>query len=360
MCEVLSTRFRVVAALCCLAAGVAAAGVPPDDPPKGGGEPYCEEELLQCITDRDQFEDLWTECSDSYATCLDEKEICLAENATLSADLDICTADLDACDDDLQECGEELTVVGDLFDECILQLASCESSSVTFPATGQVTCWDESGLSVPCSPEDPQDGFWQAGGDLDFIWNDDGTLTDANTHLLWERLDESGGIHDHRTGYLWADGFDVKIFSLNNTCKSDETVDCSENGDADCEAVLGSGEVCGFAGYRDWRMPNVKEALSILTFDIGPDYQWPESWYPEFFRSPCSEGCSAIGPVSTACSCRGLGWTSTTWGLNPAYAFHMTGLFGLVPTYPRAESDPMIPDIRKDNSALTVRGVRGP
>ena len=40
--------------------------------------------------------------------------------------------------------------------------------------------------------------------------------------------------------------------TLNNKCNLEETTVCKQN--ADCP----KSDKCGYAGYRDWRLPNVK------------------------------------------------------------------------------------------------------
>jgi len=140
---------------------------------------------------------------------------------------------------------------------------------------------------------------------------------DVNTKLMWERKDHSGGIHDSGNRYRWVQSFRDFIYALNNTCKSDETVNCSAGGDADCEAAIGAGEVCGFAGYRDWRMPNVKEMQSII------DYSQRNPALPLAFNWLCGDECSMMG--ETGCSCPGgpRYWTSTTVIATPDKAFYV-------------------------------------
>jgi len=43
----------------------------------------------------------------------------------------------------------------------------------------------------------------QAGATLSYTDNGDGTITDNNTRLMWEKKDDSGGIHDQDNGYTW-------------------------------------------------------------------------------------------------------------------------------------------------------------
>jgi hypothetical protein len=59
------------------------------------------------------------------------------------------------------------------------------------PATGQTTSYG--GPNIPFSLSD---GDVQAGAALSYTDNGDGTVTDNNTGLMWEKKDDSGGIHD--------------------------------------------------------------------------------------------------------------------------------------------------------------------
>ena len=84
------------------------------------------------------------------------------------------------------------------------------------------------GACVPCVPTEtatPQ-----------FVDNGDGTITDRQTCLVWEKKDNAGGIHDLNNVYQWSssgsamDGsaFTVFLSALNGN---------------------------GFAGHHDWRLP---------------------------------------------------------------------------------------------------------
>jgi hypothetical protein len=175
-----------------------------------------------------------------------------------------------------------------LVDACVADIAAALSGSPTSPcqqqllATGQTTCWNSAGTVIDCAGTG-QDGDIQAGATLSYTDNGDGTITDNNTGLMWEKLcdeDLPGATcpaeHDVDTTYTWADAFAVKIAALN----------------------IGA----GFAGYTDWRLPNVRELQSIV------NYQSIFSPLPAF-SSSCIAPCSV-----TDCSCTaGFDyWTSTT------------------------------------------------
>ena len=127
------------------------------------------------------------------------------------------------------------------------------------------------------------------------IDNCDGTITDTDTNLVWEKKDSPGGgdsicpgaatcdnPHDVDNRYAWSstgvdqDGpaFTDFLEKLNNGCNNDPTVNCSVGGFEDC-INSGVGGCCGFACQRDWRLPEVAqeggpaELESILDLSEG-------------------------------------------------------------------------------------------
>ena len=138
----------------------------------------------------------------------------------------------------------------------------------------------------------------------------DGTFTDDNTGLMWEIKDDNGGIHDKDNTYTWsstgtaADGtlFSAEGFldTLNNTCDG-AGVACAT--DTDCRG----GGVCGFAGYTDWRIPNIKELQSIVNYSV----LIPSSSVP---------GETKSSPY----------WSVTTRAFNTSNAWVVNFLFGIV------------------------------
>jgi uncharacterized protein DUF1566 len=153
----------------------------------------------------------------------------------------------------------------------------------------------------------PGDG--QGGTDLDFgldhgpalRYKDrlDGTFTDENTGLQWEKKTGTLGTpnpyepHDVNTTYSWSasgtdpDGtlFTDFLNTLNNTCNLDLATACTTN--KQC-ANSGKGK-CGFAGHRDWRIPNVKELQSIVDYSkFNPSTSVPGVTAPHSYWSSTS------------------------------------------------------------------------
>jgi hypothetical protein len=172
---------------------------------------------------------------------------------------------------------------------CGFDLSGC--IPVALPTTGQTQCWDASGTPISCTGTG-QDGDVQSGAPFSLTDNGDGTITDNNTKLVWEKLDDNNasGIHDKDDFYTWSDAFAVKIAALN-------TPPC-------------------FAGHCDWRLPSIKELQSIASYDVA----FPGPSVPAAFDSSCTPGCT-----STSCSCTtaDLYWTSTTYIQSPDFAWYV-------------------------------------
>jgi len=190
---------------------------------------------------------------------------------------------------------------------CTFDTSGCQCQA--FPVTGQTMCWDSSGTAISCS-RTGQDGDVRAGASLSYTDNGDGTITDNNTGLMWEKKDDNnaGGVHDKDTSYTWANALGTFIPQLNNRCKNDETVDCTTNGDTDC--TTGTGDACGFAGHRDWRLANVKELQSIV------NYQNFNPAVSSEFNTGCVPTCTVLTCSCTASAASDY-WSSTTLADSP-------------------------------------------
>jgi hypothetical protein len=194
--------------------------------------------------------------------------------------------------------------------ECVRQLNSCNDAldkAQSFPATGQTSCWDSSGSPISCM-NTGQDGDIQAGATLSYTDNGDGTITDNNTGLVWEKKSDDGTIHDKDTSYTWANAFAVHIAGLNTV---------------------------NFAGHNDWRLPNIKELQSIV------NYQNFNPAVSSEFNNNCVAACSV-----TTCSCTAAVayWSSTSFAGGPSLAWGVNFIFG---------------GVGGKSGALRVRAVRG-
>ena len=108
-----------------------------------------------------------------------------------------------------------------------VRVEGCSGSITGLPGTGQVTIY---------APGDDADVG--AGGALSYRDNGDGTVTDIRTGLTWEKKTDAN-VNDN---YTWSDAF-AYVAALN-----------AMNGGA------------GLAGHNDWRLPNVRELLSIVDY----------------------------------------------------------------------------------------------
>jgi hypothetical protein len=186
---------------------------------------------------------------------------------------------------------------------CPSQLATCRDELATcraqpggqrFPASGQTTAYGPG-----------SDGDVRAGAALAYRDNLDGTITDNNTGLMWEKKDQAGGIHGWNNAYTW--GMPDPPYTMNGTMVTEFLATLNR---APC-----------FAGHCDWRIPNVKELQSIV------DHQNADPAVDAAFNTSCVVGCTVDGASSTTmCSCTQFDfyWSSTTSQTAPEAA---TGVF---------------------------------
>ena len=225
-------------------------------------------------------------------------------------------------------CGDGVTGAGETCDGTDLGGQSCEglgfvggglgcTAGCVFDTAGCVAgAFLASGQTASLAGAD--DGALQRGAPLRYRDNDDGTITDANTGLMWEKKGGEAGLHYRDNHLTWTPG-PGSVWEW-------------------VGLVNAEGGGAGFAGHDDWRLPNVRELQSLV------DYGHSAGAVAAEFRAECTPGCAV-----TRCSCTeaSVVWTSTTFGADPAYAWFVDFANGFVGN-----------DLK--GAVWHVRAVRGP
>lgn len=128
-----------------------------------------------------------------------------------------------------------------------------------------------------------------------FVDNGDGTISDYETGLMWEKRARDGSLHD--VGTVW------QTWSSSGT---------APDGSIWTRFISGLNAGDGFAGHKDWRIPTLTELQGIL------DNSLPPPKMPPVFNNGCVDGCTV-----TTCSCPhgGFVWSATPDANNPYYAW---------------------------------------
>lgn len=198
-----------------------------------------------------------------------------------------------------------------------------EAPAVVLPATGQTESHPAARPGAPEPVAVPDDGRVRAGAPMRFRDNRDGTVSDLITGLMWEKKCAScDGAHSRKLRLRWSgDGSEATVWDW-------------------LDELNGKGAP-GFAGFQDWRIPNVKELVSIVDYGrVNPAVD------EAFLNDGCWAGCGDV--TSTSCSCTVVGeyWTSTTFSDFPAHALIVDLGVGFV-------------DDRLKTNRHFVRAVRG-
>jgi len=154
-----------------------------------------------------------------------------------------------------------------------------------------------------------------------FVDNGDGTITDTQTDLIWEKKDQGGGLHEVTARYPWA-GI---CTGSGEFCQPDAAAETSCNaatggamgctqcaGTDTCHPIIGSDTVwdwlnqinaASFAGHSDWRLPTVGMDGGTVQLETIVDTSVPgcgsgPPCVPPAFDTECAAGC-----IATSCSC---------------------------------------------------------
>lgn len=215
---------------------------------------------------------------------------------SLPPDLDVVVASLGECTADLGVCDGSL--------------AACDGLPDGLPPlrTGQTTAHGSG-----------SDGAVQAGSARSFTDNGDGTITDNVTKLMWEKKDDSGGIHDRDSLFQWWDG-EADGAPLNGTIVT---------------TFLATLNSTVFAGHNDWRLPNQFELMTLVNLETSNPATHSA------FNSGCTGGCTVL---TCSCTTSSQAYASSTsmqnveggiaWLLNFVDGSSSAGFKGSVAGYP--------------------------
>jgi hypothetical protein len=200
-----------------------------------------------------------------------------------------------------------------IFTVATCSAAHADSNPYPIPPTGQKRCYGSSGGEIPCTARSGQDAT-HARSELRYRDNGDGTVSDLNSGLMWQKTPAGKTTWD--------------------------------------EARAGARQTA-LGTHTDWRLPTIKELYSLIDFSgaVGPQALKPfiDTAYFDFRYGDTKAGERLIDAQywsSTEYTGRTMGGNETVFGVNFAD--------GRIKGYPK-----YVPGNRTAGHRMFVRYVRG-
>jgi Protein of unknown function (DUF1566) len=196
-----------------------------------------------------------------------------------------------------------LTWVPEHHCDCDAQSCGCfEGTPIPVPPT-------PTSVPTPTPTPDPR-----------YVDNGNGTITDTQTGLMWEKKDDAGGIHDKDNLYSW---------SSTGTAK---------DGTAFTTFLVGLNSPPCFAGHCDWRLPTAPGAFGFPTGQAAELASIVLAPYPcainpcvsGVFNRDCTPGCTV---ASCSCTASDFYWSGSALVGTPTDAWGVAFDNGLVEVY---------------------------
>jgi hypothetical protein len=331
-----------------VAAGLAGDGL--EDCPSDMAE--CSGELADCDSSLSSTQASLTACNGSLSTCNTNYSTCTGDLSTCNTNYSTCSGDLSTCNTNYATCTADLATSNANYTMCNGDLSTCNTNYTM--CTGDLsTCNTNLAIAQACG-----DGNIDAGEDCDqadldggtcvsegfaggplacgtncgydtggcyatrFVDNGDGTISDYETGLMWEKKADLDGPtvnctsaavcpnpHDADNHYTWS------------------AVSPNPNGTAYTVFLAQLNGGGGFAGKTDWRLPTRAELQSTVDY---ADATSPT--VNAVFHTGCTGSCTI-----TTCSCIGSSgyWTSSTIAASTSNAFVVGFGQGLVVDDPK-------------------------
>jgi len=263
------------------------------------------------------------------------------------------------------ECGSDwIDVPGEQCDGPALGASTCASlgflggdlacTACTFDTGG---CLEPelpaTGATISYNPAD--DGAYQIGAPLQYVDNRDGTITDPTTKLMWEKKIKFDSIADPADPHDADNTYPFGGVCVSGGAECATDADCGGAGPCDASRPAPSFpdgptifdwvaqlNAARFAGYDDWRIPNIKELQSLHNFGT-----FVPAISEAFHGSQCGAACTDL--TDPACSCTAFVayyWSSTTVVRIPTAAWNI-------------EFADFLTAVAFKNYPLWVRAVRG-